>query len=103
MVDYLVRRTDTPFVADVVNYPLPSKFKMPTVEIFDGTKDPLDHLDTYKSLMQLHNVFDEIMCRAFFTTLKGSARQWFAKVMPSSIHSFAELSKSFVSHCIGGR
>ena len=63
----------------------------------------MDHLDTYKSLMQLHNVPEEIMCRVFPTTLKGSARQWFSKLRPSSVHSFAELSKSFVSHFIGGR
>ena len=61
MMDYLVRRIDTSFVVDIVNYFLPSKFKMPTLEIFDGTKDPLDHLDVYKSLMQLHNVPEEIM------------------------------------------
>ena len=52
--------------------------------------------------MQLHNVPDEIMCRAFPTTLKGSARQLFAKLAPSSIASLAELSRSLVSHFIGG-
>ena len=102
-VDYLVRRTDTPFKPDVANYPLPQKFKMPSVETFDGKKDPFDHLETYKTLMQLHRVPDEIMCRAFPTTLKGSARQWFAKLAPASISSFIELSRSFVSHFIGGR
>ena len=50
-VDYLVRRTDTPFKPNVANYPLPQKFKMPSVETFDGKKDPLDHLETYKTLM----------------------------------------------------
>ena len=43
------------------------------------------------------------MCRAFPTTLKGSARQWFSKLAPASIASFAKLSRSFVSHFIGGR
>ena len=38
-------------IADVVNYALPVKFKIPTVEVFDGSKDPLDHLDIYKSLV----------------------------------------------------
>jgi hypothetical protein len=53
--------------------------------------------------MQLHNISDEIMCRAFPTTLKGSARQWFSSLASASISTFAELSKSFVSHFIGGR
>ena len=58
-VDYLIRRTDTPFVPDVANYPLSQKFKMPSVETFNGTKDPLDHLETYEFLMQLLNIIDE--------------------------------------------
>ena len=102
-MDYLVRRIDTPFKPDMANYPLPQKFKMPSVETFDGKKDPLDHLETYKTLMQLHSVPDEIMCRAFPTTLKGFARHWFSKLALASIASFAELSRSFVSHFIGGR
>ena len=102
-VDHLVGRTDTPFKSHVVNYPLPRKFKMPSMETFDGRKDPLDHLETYKSRMQLHNIPDEVMCRAFPTTLKGSARQWFANLPPASIATFGELSRSFVSHFIGGR
>ena len=73
-MDYLVGRTDTPFKPDVVNYPLPRKFKMSSMETFDGKNDTLDHLETYKNRMQLHNIPDEIMCRAFPTTLKSSAR-----------------------------
>ena len=102
-VDYLVRRTNTPFKSNVVNYPLPRRFKMPSMETFDGRKDPLDHLKTYKTMMQLHNIADEVMCRAFPTTLKGSARQWFSSLAPASIATFEELSRSFVSHFIGGR
>ena len=60
-IDYLVQRTDIPFKPSVANYSLPKKFKMPTMETFDGTKDPLDHLETYKTLMQLHNIPDQIM------------------------------------------
>ena len=47
---------------------------MPQVENYDGSKDPLDHLEFFKTLMHLQEVPDEIMCRAFPTTLKGPAR-----------------------------
>ncbi|XP_059629876.1 uncharacterized protein LOC132272805 [Cornus florida] len=83
--------------------PLPSKFKMPTLESFDGTRDPLDHLETFQALMHHQAVPDHIMCRAFPTTLKGSARVWFNKLKPGSIETFAELSKGFVSHFIAGQ
>ena len=74
MMEELVIRTDTPFTPTVMKVPLSLKFKMSVLESFDGTKDPLDHLKTYKALMDLQAVPDEIMCRAFSTTLKGPAR-----------------------------
>ena len=73
-LDDLVNRTDSPFTIPVNSYPLPQKFRMPQVDSYDGVKDPLDHLETFKTLMHLQGVPDEIMCRAFPTTLRGAAR-----------------------------
>ena len=67
-----------------------------------GVKDPLDHLETFKTLMHLQGVPDEIMCRAFPTTLKGAARIWFSRITSNSINIFKELSTQFTSHFIGG-
>ncbi|XP_065632979.1 uncharacterized protein LOC136068963 [Quercus suber] len=53
--------------------------------------------------MHLQGVPDEIMCRAFPTTLKGPARVWFSKLPPNSVSSFGELSKLFVNNFIGGQ
>ena len=38
----------------VLYFPLPEKFKMPQIEMFDRTKDLIDHLNTYKNQMELH-------------------------------------------------
>ena len=46
---------------------------------------------------------DEVMCRAFPTTLKGAARVWFSKIPPRTIANFEQLSKGFVCHFIGGQ
>ncbi|XP_059664019.1 uncharacterized protein LOC132309752 [Cornus florida] len=102
-IDGLVQKTNLPFSPSVMKCPLPSKFRMPIIESFDGTKDPLDHLDTFQALMHLHAMPDEIMCRAFPTTLKGSARVWFNKLKPGTIKTFEELSKGFVGHFIAGQ
>ena len=77
-LDDLVNRTDSPFTASVNCFPLSHKFRMPHIDNYDGVKDPLDHLETFKTLMHLQGVADEIMCRAFPTTLKGVARIWFS-------------------------
>ena len=90
-LDDLVHRIDSPFTAPVTSFPLPPKFCMPQLETYDGSKDPLDHLESFKTLMHLPGVADEIMCRAFHTMLKGLGRIWFSRLMPNSISTFKEL------------
>lgn len=102
-VEDLVRRTKLPFSVQVMNCSLPHKFRTPRMEAFEGTKDPLDHLETYRMLMHLQTLPDEIMCRDFPFTLKGPSRAWFRKLKPGSINSFLDLSKRFVSHFISAR
>ena len=91
-LDDLVNRTDSLFTIQVNSCPLPQKFRMPQVESYDVVKDPLDHLETFKTMMHLQGVPDEIMCRAFPTTLRGAARIWFSRLTPNSINTFKELS-----------
>ena len=100
-VKELVTRTDSPFTQAVMEVPLQPKFKMQTMDMFDGTKDPLDHLETYKALVQLQAVPDVVICRAFPITLKGTARVWFNRLQPSTVSSFMQFSKLFVGHYIG--
>ena len=100
-LDDLVNQTDSPFTAPVNSFLLPHKFRMPLIESYDRVKDLLDHLQTFKTLMHLQGVADEIMCRAFPTMLKGLARIWFSRLTPNSISTFKELSTQFTSHFIG--
>ena len=72
-MDTLVQQIESPFIAEVLRYPLPAKFRMPQIEAFDGVKDPVDHLNTYKNQMEFHGYQDPVRCRAFATTLKGLA------------------------------
>ena len=101
-LDDLVHQTDSPFTTSVNSFPLPQKFHMPQIESYNEVKDPLDHLETFKTLMHLQGVADEIMCRAFPTTLKGSTRIWFSRLTPNSISTFKELKARFTLHFIGG-
>ena len=101
-LDDLVNRTDSSFTATINSFPLPHKFRMPHIDSYDGVKDPLDHLETFKTLMHLQGVADEIMCRAFLTMLKGAARIWFSRLTPNSVSTFKELSTQFTAHFIGG-
>ena len=98
-----MQQTESSFTAEVLHFPIPAKVRMPQIEAFDGTKDPVDHLNTYKNQMELHGYQDPVRCRALATTLKGSALAWFNRLPPSSVSSFRELSIAFVSHFIRAR
>ena len=102
-IEDLVHRTDSPFTASINGHPLPPKFKMSSLDSYDGTCDPFDHIATFKTTMHLQRVPDEIMCRVFPTTLKGLARVWFNKIPQNSVSSFEELSQFFVNNFIGGQ
>ena len=102
-VEDLVHKTDSPFIALINGHPLPPKFKMPYLDSYDKTRDPFDHIATFKTTMHLQGVPDEIMCRAFPITLTGPARVWFSKIPPNSVSSIEELSKLFVNNFIGGQ
>ena len=101
-LDDLVHRTDSSFIASITSFPLPPKFRMPQVENFDGSKDPLDHLEFFMTLIHLQGASNEIICRAFPTTLKGPVRIWFSRLTPNSISTFKDLSTQFALHFIGG-
>ena len=52
-LDDMLKRTDSPFTANVLECPLPPKFCLPQLEFYDGTKDPLDHIGAFKTILNL--------------------------------------------------
>ena len=59
-MDTLVQQIESPFTVEVLHFLVPTKFKMPQIEAFDGTKDPVDHLNIYKNQMELHGYQDPV-------------------------------------------
>ena len=100
-LDGMIWGIDSPFTTEVLNCPLPPKFCLSQLEPYDCSKNLLDHVKSFKTLMHLQRTPDEVMCRAFSTTLKGAARVWFSKILSSTIANFEQLSGSFVHHFIG--
>jgi hypothetical protein len=77
MVNKLFARMETPFTKQVIDHPLPNKFKAPQIPSYNRIRDPTEHLENYQMHLALHAMLDEIACRAFPTTLSGNAREWF--------------------------
>ena len=73
-LDGMIKKTDSPFTASVLECPLPPKFGLPQLEVYDGTKDLLDHIGAFKTILNLQQTPDEVICRSFPATLRGVAR-----------------------------
>ena len=65
--------TRPPFTKRILRETIPRHFKIPQVEPYDGTTDPLDHLGSFKAHMMIQGASDALYCLAFPATLKKAA------------------------------
>lgn len=61
----------SPFSEEILTETFPSKFKLPSLDKYDGTVDPRSHLAIFRITMQLKNVNDFVLYRVFLFTLIG--------------------------------
>ncbi|XP_022858494.1 uncharacterized protein LOC111379363 [Olea europaea var. sylvestris] len=85
----------TPFTPEILTFPLPDRFKYPRIKEYDGTTDPINHLNVYTDVMNLQVAPNQVMCKAFPQTLTNAARGWFSILEPNSITSFSDLADKF--------
>jgi len=93
-VDYLFQNTASPFTDEVANFHLPEKFKIPDILTYTGFEDPIEHLEISK-LIRIST--EHLMKWSFPLTLSGKARDWFRKLLPSSVKNFDTLKKKFLT------
>lgn len=48
-LENVVNQVDSLFIEEVMLTEIPPKFKLPVIKAYDGTKDPVGHLDTFWS------------------------------------------------------
>ncbi|XP_022858982.1 uncharacterized protein LOC111379774 [Olea europaea var. sylvestris] len=59
---------NTPFTSEILTFPLPDRFKYPRIKEYDGTTDPINHLNIYTDVMNLQVAPDQFS--AFFASSK---------------------------------
>ncbi|XP_074300132.1 uncharacterized protein LOC141631347 [Silene latifolia] len=84
---------DSPFVDSIALISMPKGFTTPTMTLYDGTEDPLEHINQYKQKMMVVAAIgpekEACMCKGFGSTLSRATLQWFANLPNKSISSFA--------------
>ncbi|XP_058092444.1 uncharacterized protein LOC131238870 [Magnolia sinica] len=99
----MMEESKPPFTLEIMDEVMPSRFRMPPVIQFSGSGDPSEHVESYRSWMQIQSATDVMMCRAFSITLSGYPRSWYQQLKPKLIGSFAELSGLFLTQFISGK
>ncbi|GMN64580.1 hypothetical protein TIFTF001_033649 [Ficus carica] len=86
-----------PFTLFIMASPYPTRFKMPSVNPYDGSTDADEHIENYQAHMLIQNANEAALCKSFCLTLTGAARQWYRRLAPGSIGCFKQLADAFAA------
>jgi len=77
-----------PFSREIQEKLIPSQFCMPQVDLYDGTIDLLDHMESYKTLTRVQGVADALFCMVWtpeaernFTPTRLALSQFGSKII----------------------
>ncbi|CAA0832558.1 Unknown protein, partial [Striga hermonthica] len=85
-----------PFSQHILDADLPQGFRELNIW-YDGSTDPSRHLRSFENMAVLHRYSDPVQCRAFLTTLRGPAHDWFHQLPPRAIKDFDGFSSSLLN------
>jgi len=77
------------------NARLPPKFKMPTLDKFDGTSCLKSHLKICMRVMQPLGATEEVLAQVFQNTLIGAALRWFLNLDDIRARSWEDICREF--------
>ena len=86
-----------PFINEIMEAQLPSKRKGLNIKLFDGCTDPDEHLNVYKTQMNLYTANKVMWCKVFPTSLQEGALNWFTRLPPNSVDSLKAMAAKFTT------
>ncbi|RWV88213.1 hypothetical protein GW17_00049720 [Ensete ventricosum] len=84
---------DSLFTLEIQGKPLSATFRLLTLEPYDSSSNPTEHIAAFRAQMVMYDTSDALMCRAFPTTLRGPAMTWYSRIKLASRSSFDLLAK----------
>ena len=88
---------DHPFTNDIIVVPLPDKWRGLTMNLYDCSTDPDEHLNIFKTHMTLYTVDQTVWCKVFPTSLREGPLGWFTKLPANSVMNFKVLETKFTT------
>ncbi|GAU39725.1 hypothetical protein TSUD_144910 [Trifolium subterraneum] len=86
-----------PLSRRIMDIPLPRGLeKPPTLDKYDGTTDPDEHVQSVETALDYRNLRGSIKCKLFPLSLTRGASTW--NLPPGSIDSWEELCRMFTAH-----
>ena len=67
---------------------------MPTFDHYSGTTDSLSHLRQFQDKITVY-AHDDLLCRAFPSSLKEATYHWFYSLPKNSLRSFEDVTDAF--------
>ncbi|CAN1132861.1 hypothetical protein LINPERPRIM_LOCUS30327 [Linum perenne] len=92
-----------PLAREIFAEQLPVGLVPANLEKYMGTGDPDDRLQTFQIAMQMQGASDATLCKAFPTTLGGSAREWYMNLPEGIIHTWDGFARIFLAKYEGRR
>ena len=86
---------DSPLSEDIEIAKIDRHLKIPSIEQFDGTTDPLDFINMFDARMSFFGHAEIARCCFYCTCLKSTALEWFNNLPPRSIELWQALKTKF--------
>ncbi|GAU25009.1 hypothetical protein TSUD_154830 [Trifolium subterraneum] len=88
-----------PLSRRIMDIPLPRGLeKPPTLDKYDGTTDPDEHIQSVETALDYRNLRGSIKCKLFPLSLIRGASTWWRNLPPGLIDSWEELCRMFTAH-----
>ncbi|GAA0161264.1 hypothetical protein LIER_17622 [Lithospermum erythrorhizon] len=89
--------TKMPFTDHLDSIALPSGFKLPQFNLFDGNGDPRKHLKGFIAHMTITSNNPDVYAKAFPNSLTGKALDWYMELPLKSIDSYQATADVYVA------
>jgi len=86
-----------PFTNDIIAAPLLDKWRGLTMNLYDGSTDPYEHLNIFITQMTLYTIDQTVWCKVFSISLKEGPLGWFTELPLNSVTSFKVLETKFTT------